>query len=40
VERGYGITKAIDSELPKIDMDRDRYKNLLGGVLTNAFRKL
>jgi hypothetical protein len=40
IERGYGVTKAIDDELPPIDIDRNRYKNLLGGILTMAFRKL
>ncbi len=40
VERGFGITKAIDADLPPIDIDRIKYRNLMGGILTVTFRKL
>lgn len=34
------MTKAIDNDLPKINIERSQYKNLLGGILTMVFRKI
>lgn len=40
IQRGFGITKAIDKGLPSIEIGRDQYRNLMGSIIANTFRRL
>lgn len=40
ITRGFGFTKAIDDDLEPLEIGREHFRNMLGGIITATFRKL